>query len=314
MPNPAASPQTHLFCPHCGANVAPEDITCANCGNDLKFDAPACAAAPSDAHMPKQSSDVPGAVRAQKVILLSSAAFLLALLAAFGYQGMTSRVAFKKSGAAGEGAKPIGEEPVIAQNPAVNSRAAQPVLVDTAIINRLDALHQRFSAEKDSATKVELALALSKEYIDLGQLDRAGFYVKSAAELAGAKVPQLWLRAANLYDDAEDYATAKTLYEKYLSIQPKNVDARVDYAIVLLKLSEQGDAALSQRAVAEMRRAVEDDPTHQKANVNLGILYMQIGRREDAHKLWQHAISLDAQSEAGRKARELIDRFPLSQP
>lgn len=306
-------PQVQLSCPHCGAAVAHEDITCPNCGNDLKFATPATPA-PSEPTVAKRSSQASALVRAQKLILLASAAFLLALLAAFGYQGMTARVAFKKSGAAGEGAKPIGEETAPAQNPAVNSRASQPVLVDTAVINRLEALHTRFSAEKDSAKKVELALVLSKEYLDLGQLDRAGFYVKAAAELAGTKVPQLWLRAANLYDDAEDYTTAKSLYEKYLSLQPKNVDARVDYAIVLLKLGEQGDATLSQRAVAEMRRAVEDDPKHQKANVNLGILYMQIGKVEEAHKLWQHAVSLDAQSEAGRKARELMDRFPLSRP
>lgn len=313
MSNPAVPPQVQLSCPHCGAAVAHEDITCPNCGNDLKFATPATPA-PSEPTVVKRSSQASALVRAQKLILLASAAFLLALLAAFGYQGMTARVAFKKSGAAGEGARPIGEETALAQNPAVNSRASQPVLVDTAVINRLEALHTRFAAEKDSATKVELALVLSKEYLDLGQLDRAGFYVKAAAELAGTKVPQLWLRAANLYDDAEDYTTAKTLYEKYLSLQPKNVDARVDYAIVLLKLGEQGDATLSQRAVAEMRRAVEDDPKHQKANVNLGILYMQIGKVEEAHKLWQHAVSLDAQSEAGRKARELMDRFPLSRP
>jgi Tfp pilus assembly protein PilF len=262
---------------------------------------------------PLSSAESRSTVRAQKLILLSSALFFLVLLATFGYQGMTAKVAFKKSGAAGEGAKPIADAAETAPAPTA-SRSSSPVLVDTATIRRLDALHQRFSAETDSAQKVTLALALSKEYIDLQQLDRAGFYVKSAAMLAGAKVPQLWLRAANLYDDAEDYAAAKPLYETYLSIEPKNVDARVDYAIVLLKLGEQGDPALSQRAVAEMRRAVEDGPQHQKAHVNLGILYMQIGKVAEAHQLWQRAIALDAQSEAGRKARELIDRFPLPKP
>ncbi len=313
MSNTVSASPVRSTCPHCGVTVLPDAQVCPHCGSDLKFSLPTDSDTAPSSVPPAPSPQSSSAVRAQQLILLSSALFFLVLLATFGYQGMSAKVAFKKSGAAGEGAKPIVEAAEPAP-PAASSRLSSPVLVDTATLSRLEALHQRFSAETDSAQKVALALALSKEYIDLQQLDRAGFYVKSAAALAGAKVPQLWLRAANLYDDAEDYVTAKTLYETYLSIEPKNVDARVDYAIVLLKLGEQGDPALSQRAVAEMRRAVEDGPQHQKAHVNLGILYMQIGKVAEAHQLWQHAIELDAQSEAGRKARELIDRFPLPKP
>ncbi len=301
-------------CPHCGVTVLPDVQACPHCGSDLNFSLPVDSDTAPEPVLTETSSTPRSAVRAQQLILLSCALFLLALLASFGYQGMTAKVAFKKSGAAGEGAKPIVDAAETAPALPPSSRPSSPVLVDTATLNRLEALHQRFLAETDSAQKVALALALSKEYIDLQQLDRAGFYVRSAATLAGAKVPQLWLRAANLYDDAEDYVTAKTLYETYLSIEPKNVDARVDYAIVLLKLGEQGNPALSQQAVTEMRRAVEDGPQHQKAHVNLGILYMQIGKVAEAHQLWQRAIELDAQSEAGRKARELIDRFPLPKP
>lgn len=307
--------QDRQACPTCGAPIEPNARICHQCGSDLKPElAPVHHdAADAVATPPALPVHTLKTVRAEQAIWLSVAVFLLALLAAFGYQGMTARVAFKKSGAAGEGTKPITDA-ASPQVTATSPAARSPVLVDTALLNRLGALHERFSAERDSVTKVELALRLSKEYLDLQQLERAGFYVKAAAEIAGERVPQLWLRAANLYDDAEEYETAKTLYEKFLSIQPKNVDARVDYAIVLLKLGEQGNPILSQQAVSEMRRAVEDDPTHQKATVNLGILYMQIGRVEEAHQLWQRALALDPHSEAGRKAKELIDRFPIQKP
>ncbi|MDW8466451.1 MAG: tetratricopeptide repeat protein [Chloroherpetonaceae bacterium] len=306
--------QDKATCPNCGALVLPDATVCHQCGSDLKIESPPLADAVADSvgsAATASSSASLKAVRAEQSIWLSFALFMLVVLAAFGYQGMTARVAFKKSGAAGEGAKPLTEERLSASP---NEASRLPVIVDTATLNRLEALHQRFVTETDSAAKVELALRLSKEYIDLQQLSRAGFYVKAAAEIAGARVPQLWLRAANLYDDAEEYELAKPLYEKFLSIQPKNVDARVNYAIVLLKLGEQGNPALSQQAVSEMRRAVEDDSTHQKATVNLGILYMQIGKVEEAHRLWRRALALDPKSEAGRKAQELMDRFPLTKP
>jgi tetratricopeptide (TPR) repeat protein len=313
-PNGAASAKPlgkKTTCYSCGMVVAETDERCPHCGSDLKnptleeTSEPLGATAPKAVTPPKKSKQKKlGAVKQEQLILFSAAAMLLATLSVFGYQGMTSgKKGFDLSGAAGAGAQPLNESTPPAQNPAVNSRAPQPLIADKATIDKLAALQQQHDAEKDNAKKQKLALALVDEYIGLQRLDRAGFYAKSAYEASGRKDQKLLLKAANLYDDAQEFQAAAELYEMFLAQQPKNTDARVDYAICLLRLNKPQDG------VAQMRQAVEDNPKHQKANLNLGILYGQIGRIDEARNLWKTAQAIDPSNEAGKKAAELLEQF-----
>jgi tetratricopeptide (TPR) repeat protein len=285
-----------------------------NCGSDLS--------APDDAEPPMQHSpkkEKPASLsvvkKEQAVALLASAALLIAF-SALGYQGLTSgKKGFALSGAAGEGAQPESQVSA-AQNPSVNSRAAAPetqappapkVITDKAILEKLDVLKSQFAKETSSEKRRIAALAVSETYIEAGRLDLGGEWSKLAFEATNPKEPKLLLRAANLYDDAKLHSIAADLYAQYLELEPQNADARVDYAISLLN---QG---LQREGVTQMRRVVDEHPKHQKANLNLGILYAQIERWDDAKKLWQTARDLNPLNDAGQRAQDLLQRYGANQ-
>ncbi len=294
-----------VFCPSCGVAVAPSDTRCHNCGSDLTAseEEPVLYAQPKAQKKSARSTRHLSAKKEQGALLVVSAALLL-LFSVLGYQGLVSgKKGFALSGAAGAGAQPE------TQNPSVNSRAIQPdapppkVITDKAVLERVEVLKTQYEKETDKSKKRLAALALSEVFIENERLDLAGEWSVAAFEATDRKELKLLLRAANLYDDAKDYATASQLYARYLELDPKNADARVDYAISLLN---QG---LQREGVTEMRRVVDEHPTHQKAHLNLGILYAQIERWDDAKKLWQTARNLNPNNDAGKRAAELLERY-----
>lgn len=297
---------TKTFCPSCGVAVALNDARCHNCGSDLTaHDEENSATSPQKQERKKSShsAEKNSAKKEQGALLIASAVLLL-VFSVLGYQGLISgKKGFSLSGAAGAGAQPE------TQNPSVNSRAIQPdvqppkVITDKTVLERIEVLKTQYEKETDKNKKRLAALALSDIFIENDRLDLAGEWSLAAFEATDRKELKLLLRAANLYDDAKDYATASPLYARYLELDPKNADARVDYAISLLN---QG---LQREGVTEMRRVVDEHPTHQKAHLNLGILYAQIERWDDAKKLWQTARDLNPNNDAGKRATELLERY-----
>ncbi len=300
------------FCPSCGVAVAPSDVQCHNCGADLtaseeeeleSADFLVKSATKQEQKKAARPTEAQSAKKEQTTLLLASAALLL-LLSVLGYQGlMSGKKGFALSGAAGAGAQPE------TQNPSVNSRAIQPdapppkVITDKAILERVEVLKAQYEKETDKSKKRLAALALSEIFIENERLDLGGEWSIAAFEATDRKELKLLLRAANLYDDAKEHATAAQLYARYLELDPNNPDARVDYAIALIN---QG---LQREGVTEMRRVVDEHPTHQKAHLNLGILYAQIERWDEAKKLWQIALNLNPNNDAGKRAAELLSRY-----
>jgi len=286
-----------VFCPSCGVAVALSETRCPNCGSDLT----ACEEEPALHAQPqaqKHSARVTGHLSAKKeqgALLVVSAALLL-LFSVLGYQGLVSgKKGFALSGAAGAGAQP--ETPIQPDAP------PPKVITDKAVLERIEVLKAQYEKETDLSKKRLAALALSEVFIEQERLDLAGEWSVAAFEATDRKELKLLLRAANLYDDAKQYPIASQLYARYLELDPKNADARVDYAISLLN---QG---LQREGVTEMRRVVDEHPTHQKAHLNLGILYAQIERWDEAKKLWQTARTLNPNNDAGKRAAELLERY-----
>ncbi len=301
-----ADEKVKTFCLSCGVAVAPSDTQCHNCGSDLT-------ASDEDASTtdhPKKERKVSAhsvnlqAVKKEQAILLVASVVMLALLSVLGYQGLVSgKKGFALSGAAGAGAQPE------TQNPSTNSGAIQPdappakIITDKSVLERIDVLKAQYEKETDKSKKRLAALSLSEVFIENERLDLAGEWSIAAFEATDRKELKLLLRAANLYDDAKQYPTASQLYARYLELDPKNPDARVDYAICLLN---QG---LQREGVTQMRRVVDEHPTHQKAHLNLGILYAQIEQWDEAKKLWQIARNLNPNNDAGKRATELLERY-----
>lgn len=109
------------------------------------------------------------------------------------------------------------------------------------------------------------------------------------------------LHLAHLLQDSGLLEKAITNYKKYLARFPENADARVDMAICFFNL---GDNAT---AISEMESAIKYQPKHQIAHLNLGIVNLT-ARNIEASKIWfEKTVELDPNSEAGKRAQELLN-------
>jgi len=108
------------------------------------------------------------------------------------------------------------------------------------------------------------------------------------------------LRLANSLQDAGLYDQAITYYKRYLAEDEQNADARVDMAICYF---ERGD---SKTAISEIEQAIKYNPNHQLAYFNLGIITLTAGNLETATKYFQKAISIDPNSDVGKRAKEFL--------
>jgi tetratricopeptide (TPR) repeat protein len=110
------------------------------------------------------------------------------------------------------------------------------------------------------------------------------------------------LRLANLLHDGKFMDQAIIYYKKYLVLNEKDPDARVDLGICYF---EQGD---KDRAIAEMKRAITYAPKHQLAYFNLGIVTLSSGNMEEAASWFKKCIEVAPGTETARRAQELISQ------
>jgi tetratricopeptide (TPR) repeat protein len=123
------------------------------------------------------------------------------------------------------------------------------------------------------------------------------------------------LRLANLYFDVRFFQRAVPLYERYLLANPANPDARVDLGTSHFELSVSDSAGQEEHLrVAEesFLKALEYAPKHPLAHFNLGIINLRQGRVEEARKWLEKCAELAPDSEAGRRARQLVDQHITS--
>jgi tetratricopeptide (TPR) repeat protein len=108
------------------------------------------------------------------------------------------------------------------------------------------------------------------------------------------------LKLANLLHDGKFLDQAIIYYKKYLALNKKDADARVDLGICYF---ESGD---KDRAIAEMKEALTYAPNHQLAHFNLGIVNLASGNLEAATEWFKKCIAINPQTETARRAEELI--------
>jgi tetratricopeptide (TPR) repeat protein len=108
------------------------------------------------------------------------------------------------------------------------------------------------------------------------------------------------LKLANLVHDGKFMDQAIIYYKKYLALNKKDADARVDLGICYF---ESGD---KDRAIAEMKEALTYAPNHQLAHFNLGIVNLASGNLKAATEWFKKCIAINPQTETARRAEELI--------
>ena len=108
------------------------------------------------------------------------------------------------------------------------------------------------------------------------------------------------LHLAHLLQDSKLYEKAITNYKKYLTKNSENADARVDMAICFYNM---GDNAT---AISEMETALNYQPKHQIAHLNLGIVNLTARNIEASKEWFRKTVEIDPNSEAGKRAAELL--------
>ena len=109
----------------------------------------------------------------------------------------------------------------------------------------------------------------------------------------------------NLLSTRGDYAAAIDLYEQAISLEPDNVDYRLDFALALTQAGNREDAEL------QFRRVLETDPDDADAHYFLGELYAgwQPPRREDAVASFERAIASAPGSVSASQAQLALARL-----
>lgn len=105
---------------------------------------------------------------------------------------------------------------------------------------------------------------------------------------------------ANEFFSNGQYAEAANLYERLLSLDPNNVRTYNNLGITLEYIGR------SSEALRNLNAGVAIDPTFQRIWLTLGYVNSQLGNTEQARSALTTAIKLDADSQIGQSAAEML--------
>ncbi len=104
----------------------------------------------------------------------------------------------------------------------------------------------------------------------------------------------------NQFMDQRNFPVAAECYQRALAIQADSLDVRVDYGACLHGMG------LPYRAIEELRKVIETNPSHAIANFNLGIVFYDLNELDSARVYWQKSLQIDPGGEASEMARNLL--------
>jgi tetratricopeptide (TPR) repeat protein len=139
--------------------------------------------------------------------------------------------------------------------------------------------------------------------IDLGSIQRINDL--EAKLNANPNDKKTLLDLANLKFDSGFYDKAIPLYQRYLDIVPEDADARIDMGVCMYNLGDFDNA------IKEMTKALEYEPKHQIGHLNLGVVNLTAGNIDVAQEWFKKAIELGPNTDAGKKAKELLNTHNL---
>ena len=125
------------------------------------------------------------------------------------------------------------------------------------------------------------------------------------------------LRLANRLYDVQFFDRAAVIYERYLGLEPGNVNARVDLGTSYFQMSFSDSTkheAYQRLAEATFLEAIRVDPSHQLANFNLGIVHLHRGDMAGARQWFEKCIALGPGTEPARRAKELLSQHIQTNP
>lgn len=265
------------ICRECGASNNPESSTCSLCGDLLSE---------NQDQVPVEKSSVKKtavpAVSGGKSVILTvfafvAAGFLLSFLAITRYDHQGS----------GSGRETSSAEEQVAKLP-----SRTQVWVDG-------------QAEVALASgNPDLYFSLADTFFSYGQMEEGAHMLEKGYSLDSSR-SETGLKIANAFYDSGNKKAAIRYYQRYLSRNPENLDARVDMATCYLDES----VGAPMEAVKELKKVLEIKPDHQIANLNLGVLYSRINKPDQAESYLEKARSVNPENKPGLTAAELLGKL-----
>lgn len=139
--------------------------------------------------------------------------------------------------------------------------------------------------------------------VDLAPLEAA---VKAQPADAGAL-----LKLANALHDSRLMSRAVEAYQKYLTMRPKDPDARTDLGICYFQMAQTDTVNMMQlleSASREMLAARQGAPSHQASAFNLGVVYLHMGRMEESNTWFRKTVEINKNSDLGTRAQTILNQ------
>jgi tetratricopeptide (TPR) repeat protein len=283
-----------LVCGDCGGALAQSDVRCQSCGASIEMES---APAPQAACSVCGQSNAPG-------------------------------TEFCRSCGARLAARPP-QRPGKAQKPAKQTRRPDgaagknvgvwQIISAVAVIALLSYLvYMQIGAEKSSMLPAAPSGAgqgtsplsgISMQPVDLKPLEDA---VRKRPSDAGAQ-----LMLANALHDNRMLSRAVEAYGKYLTMRPKDPDARTDLGICYFQMAQEDSInrdPLLHEAVTAMEEAFKNAPRpHQPSAFNLGVVYLHLSELEESNKWFRKAVEINRESDLGKRAQNMITQHAVPQ-
>ncbi|MDI6401560.1 hypothetical protein QLX67_06095 [Balneolaceae bacterium ANBcel3] len=147
-------------------------------------------------------------------------------------------------------------------------------------------------------------------YVQLEQYDKAGRVALKRARLS--EQASDWKESGDYFfeaatrTDSEDFRKdtarkAKSMYITALEIKPGDPEIKTDLAVVYMSLLEPEESFLL------LENVLMNNPDHIRANFNMGVLMLQIGRASEAIPFFEHARDRSVHTEWEESIRTYLD-------
>jgi cytochrome c-type biogenesis protein CcmH/NrfG len=114
-----------------------------------------------------------------------------------------------------------------------------------------------------------------------------------------------WMEGQSGPERVKSAQRAARAYEKALELDPDNLDVRTDLGVAYLN-----DPSSPMLAIQNTNQVLEADSNHVQANFNKGVMLAQIGRTQEAVRLFEKVIQLSDPGEpAHERAQQILGQL-----
>jgi tetratricopeptide (TPR) repeat protein len=116
--------------------------------------------------------------------------------------------------------------------------------------------------------------------------------------------PVLLAQVGNAYFGLGQYSQAIQAYEKFLTLNPREVDIYNDLGLALHYTGR------STEAIRKLRQGTEVGPTYQRIWLSLGFVLASTNSVAEARVALNKARNMDSGSKVGQEAKRMLDQLP----